>query len=191
MTVDWKDPETRQLVIQGRRQALLEGNLEAVELFNHNRRLGRPPTLETVHSAVMEAGCNPSIVYDTLRTAYRWSSHIDAWDYVVLDQWCDQRIQENDIKGLWLREILQALRHSEMGAYEKSMDRELLFDKLVHEAASKYSNELGNELIRNEPSWNKVRYGVPHIAIIPGQISAHSVRFPIFQNVWIKTFQWT
>ncbi|CAN9116143.1 unnamed protein product [Alternaria alternata] len=72
MTVDWMNPETAQVAIDGRKQAMLDRNLEAVELFNHNRRLGRPADLGTVLFAVMHAGCDRSIVYDTLLAANMW-----------------------------------------------------------------------------------------------------------------------
>jgi hypothetical protein len=164
MTVDWQDPETHQIVLCGRRQAFLDNNLGAVELFNHNRRLGRPPTLETVRFAVAHAGCDRSIVYDTLRNAYRWSSSIEAWDYSALHQWCDQRIWDNDVRGVWLQGILQSLRHSERGSYDKSMDRDALFSKIVDAAAEAYSDDFGGQLIRNELPWNKVSY---HFICIP------------------------
>lgn len=164
MTVDWQDPEACQLAIKGRRQAFLESNLEAVELFNHNRRLGRPPALESVRFAVVEAGCDRSIVYDTLRSTYRWSSCIDTWDCSSIYQWCDQRIWDNDVKGMWLRGVLETLRQSELGAFDKSMDRDILFGKIVDVAAEAHGDDFGDDFIRNDPPWNKVRYGFIYIS---------------------------
>lgn len=156
MTVDWQDSEARQLVLEGRRRAFLENNLSAVELFNHSRRLGRPPTLETVQFAVIDAGCDRSVVYDTLRSAYRRCSTSDAWNYSVLHQWCDQRIWDNNIRGVWLRGILQSLRHFELGSFDKTMCRDALFSRIVDAAAEAYSDNFCDELIRNELPWNKV-----------------------------------
>lgn len=56
---------------QGEQDAILKKNLQAVELFNHKRHLGRDPTLEKVIFAVVEGGCDRSTVYDTLATAPR------------------------------------------------------------------------------------------------------------------------
>lgn len=191
MTVNWNDQETRQMVLDGRRQAFLEKNLGAVELFNHNRRLGRPPTLETVQFAVAEAGCDQSIVYDTLRSAFRWVSPSATWNYSILYQWCDQRIWNNDIKGVWLRGILQALCHTELGSYDKSLDRDVLFGKIVDVAAEAYSEKVGEELIRNELPWNKVRYGFHQVSIVPGYITASSVRIPTSKKHRVTVFRWS
>jgi hypothetical protein len=46
ITVEWADPEVLEVVREGRRQAFFEKSLEAVQLFNHNRRFGRWPTLD-------------------------------------------------------------------------------------------------------------------------------------------------
>ncbi|UPX17566.1 uncharacterized protein EKO05_0007912 [Ascochyta rabiei] len=157
MTVDWRDSDMSHTAINGRRQAFLENNLDAVELFNHNRRLGRPPTLETVRFAVAEAGCDRSIVYDTLRSAYRWSSRGDMWDCSLLHQWCGERVLANDANGLWLRGILQALRHSDIGTCDKSMESDILFGKIVDEVADAYSAEHRDRVVRRELPWNKER----------------------------------
>lgn len=158
MTVDWQDPDASQTAKEGRRRAFLENNLEAVELFNSNRRLGRPPSLETVRYAAAEAHCTRSIIYDTLRSAYRWSSPGDTWDFSALYQWCDQHIWDNDVKGVWLRGILQALHHAEVGNFDKSNHRDVLFGKIVGGAAEAYGDKFDDKLIKNELSWNKVSY---------------------------------
>jgi hypothetical protein len=87
MTVDWADSEVRKAALRGRKEAMMEQNLEVVEIFNHNRRLGKPPNLETVRFAVMEAGCDRSIVVDTMSTAC-----------ASLDAWCEERIEAGDSK---------------------------------------------------------------------------------------------
>ncbi|KAF1927676.1 uncharacterized protein M421DRAFT_172551 [Didymella exigua CBS 183.55] len=187
MTVDWQDPETRQLTAGGRRRAFLENNLGAVELFNHNRRLGRPPTLETVQFAVADASCDRSIVYDTLRSAYRWSSSSEAWDYSSLHQWCDQRIWDDDIRGVWLRGILQSLRHSKLAFYDKIMDRDALFSNIVDAAAEAYSDKFCDEFIRNQLPWNKVSY---RFTYIPYGLEFFAVKLPIFEKKQITFYEW-
>ncbi|CAN9474172.1 unnamed protein product [Alternaria alternata] len=106
MTVDWMDPETAQVVIDGRKQAMLDRDLEAVELFNHNRRLGRPADLGTVLFAVMHAGCDRSIVYDTLLAANMWYGRKTARCSAELHKWCKSRIANGDPKGRWLQKKL-------------------------------------------------------------------------------------
>lgn len=108
MTVDWADAEVRKLAFEGKREAIMEKNLEAVELFNHNRRLGKPPGLPMVCFAVMEAGCDRSIVYDIMATARAWG--LRNWESAALDAWCEERIGSNDPKGEWLKLKLQELR---------------------------------------------------------------------------------
>ncbi|KAF2126716.1 hypothetical protein P153DRAFT_68590 [Dothidotthia symphoricarpi CBS 119687] len=112
MTVDWKDPEVYRLVSEGRRQAFLDQNLEAVELFNHNRRLGKPPCLSAVRFAVTDAGCNRSIVYDTILSAYLWGLRGHSWQCSELDKWCENRIRVGDSKGQWLKTMLDECRRS-------------------------------------------------------------------------------
>jgi|SRR5690242_17340857 len=160
MTVDWHDPETSRVAKEGRRRAFLENNLEAVELFNSNRRLGRPPTLETVRYAVEEAGCTRSIIYDTLRSAYRWSSPGDTWDYSALYQWCDQNIWNDNVKGAWLRGMLQVLQHAEPGTFDKSNHRDTLFSKTVEGAVYAYGDRFEDKLVKNELPWNKVSFNL-------------------------------
>lgn len=155
MSVDWKDPESRVLAVQGRRQAFLENNLEAVELFNHNRRLGRPPTMDTLYFAVKDAGCSRSIIYDTLRSIYVWTTRKETLDHAPLLQWCDERIWENDTKGVWLRGVLQCLIHAEVG---KSHDVDSLFSTIVGTAVEAYGESFDDTLITKALPWNKVSY---------------------------------
>jgi hypothetical protein len=109
MTVEWSNAEVRQIAIEGRLQATRERNLEAVELFNHNRRLGKFATLSMVVSAVIESNCDRSIVYDTMLAASTWGS-VTSWDCAELDQWCIDRIENSDPKGQWLKTKLEELR---------------------------------------------------------------------------------
>lgn len=159
MTVDWKDTESRVLATQGRQQAFYEDNLEAVEIFNHNRRLGRAPTLELVFFAA-EAGCSRSIIYDTLRSTFGWSSRNKAWDLSKLNQWCDERIWDGDARGVWLKGVLQSLRYSQLGTYDKSIGRDSLFGQVVDAAAEAYNEKFDDQLIKRDLPWNKVRYHI-------------------------------
>jgi hypothetical protein len=110
MTVDWADADVRKIALQGKKEAVLTQNLEAVELFNHNRRLGKAPGLPMIRFAVMEAGCNRSIVYDTMATARAWGLRGAGWECTALDAWCKERIEAGDPKGEWLQLKLQELR---------------------------------------------------------------------------------
>jgi predicted DNA-binding transcriptional regulator AlpA len=136
MTVDWADDGVREVVQQGRREAMLERNLEAVELFNHVRRMGRAPSLDTIRFAVLEAGCDRSIVYDTLRTAHAGFMRSDAWKCAVLDEWCAERIAAQDSRGMWLRDRLEVLR--------------------AGGDVSSLKEETGGELVVHSLNWNKV-----------------------------------
>lgn len=106
VSVDWRDAETHKVAIDGRLQAIREGSLEAVQLFNHNRRLGRTADLALVRYAVIEGGCNRSIVYDTMLAA-RTASWCEVPE---LDDWCERRIALEDPKGQWLKIKLEELR---------------------------------------------------------------------------------
>ncbi|CAI6332886.1 unnamed protein product [Periconia digitata] len=109
MTVDWRDDEMRNIVVQSRKNAILQGSLDAVELFNHNRRLGKTPDLAWVLFTVIEGGCNRSIVYDTMATAYTLGGRED-WASDELDKWCASRVEAGDPKGAWLQQKLEGLR---------------------------------------------------------------------------------
>ncbi|KAF2686973.1 hypothetical protein K458DRAFT_402487 [Lentithecium fluviatile CBS 122367] len=110
MTVDWADANVRRIALEGKREAIMERNLEVVEIFNHNRRLGKAPGLAMVRFAVMEAGCDRSIVYDTMATARAWGLRGGGWECAMLDAWCKERIEADDPKGKWLQLKLQELR---------------------------------------------------------------------------------
>ena len=110
MIVDWADEETRQVIWEGKKEAFLNGNLEAVEIFNHNRRLGKTPSLDLVKFAVTQGGCDRSIVYDTMLTARLWGVKFESWNDEELDKWCEDRIQEGNPKGQWLKTKLEELR---------------------------------------------------------------------------------
>ncbi|KAJ4351448.1 uncharacterized protein N0V89_006790 [Didymosphaeria variabile] len=155
MTVEWANPEVLNIVREGRRQAFLEKNLEAVQLFNHNRRLGRSPDLGSVRFAVIEADCVRSIVYDTMASARLSGSRGRDWDCAELDEWCEKRIEAGDPKGTWLKVKLQELRQVDIfksrdGDYERKIYGEM------NAETGDYDDE-GDELVINDLNWNKVR----------------------------------
>ena len=110
MTVDWANRETVKILFKGKREAFLTGNLAAVQLFNHTRRLGKAPSFQTVRFAVIEAGCNRSVVYDTLCATPPWALKLDCDSDYSLDMWCIQAIAKGNPKGNWLRIKLNEVR---------------------------------------------------------------------------------
>lgn len=159
MTVDWNDTETRKIAVEGRKQAMLERNLEAVELFNHNRRLGKTTDLSTVHFAVMEAGCDRSIVYDTLFTANLSCMRVGSWDCAQLEKWCEDRIKEGNLKGQWLRTKLAELRGSQKKDRIHPGDGISYSSKAgggLDPEVGDYDGGAEDQLVVNELEWNKV-----------------------------------
>jgi hypothetical protein len=159
MSVDWHDSETSQAAVEGRRRAILERNLEAVELFNHNRRLGRAADLEAVYFAVTAAGCDRSIVYDTLLAASLWNTHGKFRHSAELHGWCEARIAEGDPKGTWLQKKLE---ESRILSNEKEAEQE---NERNHNRTGRENldpdtgaYEAGPEdgLIVHQLAWNKV-----------------------------------
>lgn len=160
MSVDWSDPEARQAAINGRRQAMLEKNLEAVELFNHNRRLGKVASVSTVRFAVLEADCDRSIVYDTLFTANMWGTRGRSWDCEELDKWCKDRIKKGDPKGTWLKTKLEELREvsSRLSAtgQEGALREGDATESVLNPITGDYDGGAGDRLVVNKLEWNKV-----------------------------------
>lgn len=124
MTVDWADRSIRQLTLQGKKDAILSRNYDAVDLFNHNRRLGKPPTMEMVRFAVIEGGCDRTIVYDIMATARMWGYRY--WEDSALDEWVQKAVEEGNPKGPWLRLKLKELRmmNGYMGVYTGDYTRD-------------------------------------------------------------------
>ena len=110
MTVDWADKGTRRLALEGKMEAMREGNLDAVQMFNHNRRLGKAPGLEQVRYAVIECGCDRSIVYDIMSSARTWGLRGPQWSCSILDSWCENSIEVGNPKAKWLKLKLNELR---------------------------------------------------------------------------------
>jgi hypothetical protein len=160
MTVDWMDPDTTHVAMNGRKQAMLERKLEAVELFNHNRRLGRPADLRTVRFAVMHAGCDRSIVYDTLLAANAWYGQKSARYSAELHRWCDIRIADGDPKGRWLQKKLweSCILSSQEEAEEVHEHVPLDLDP----ATEAYDGGPEDVLTTHKLHWNEVRsFGFP------------------------------
>lgn len=149
MTVDWSDSEVRKIAIEGRLQAIREKNLEAVELFNHNRRLGRTANLSMIKIAVLEGGCDRSIVYDMLATASLWGREV-SWESAELDKWCEEHIKNGDPKGLWLKTKLEELRHT------SKPDNNPSSATLLDRETGDYDGGLVDQLIVRSHNWNQV-----------------------------------
>jgi hypothetical protein len=126
MTVDWADKETRRLAVQGKKEAILERNYNVVDLFNHNRRLGKPPGIDMVKFAVLEGGCDRTIVFDILSTARTWGCR--DWASNEIDAWIKKAVAEGNPKGAWLSKKLKELRRPngnlthDVGNYEMEDD---------------------------------------------------------------------
>ena len=160
MSVDWSDPETLQMATDGRKQAMLEGNLAAVELFNHNRRLGQAASLETLRFAVLEAGCDRSIVYDTLLAASMWSSPGIARYSAELYEWCDSQTLYGDPKGNWLRKKLEELgilRNRYTSDEKDGGMWDLTKSMSLNPETEAYDGGTHDQLRVNDLEWNKVR----------------------------------
>ncbi|KAH8722601.1 hypothetical protein GQ44DRAFT_354574 [Phaeosphaeriaceae sp. PMI808] len=158
MTVDWKDPDALAAAKLGRMQAIREGNLEAVELFNHNRRLGKIATIQMINIAVIEAGCNRSIVYDLIFTASMWGIGID-WTCPELETWCQDRIRKGDPKGQWLRIKLEELRApSRPGKIYQGPDigyKRLPGGEVTRESGD-YHDVFDDQLVVHQHKWHTV-----------------------------------
>lgn len=97
MSVDWTDKDAVRIAVKGKREAILQRNLDAVHLFSRVRRLGKAPNIELVKFAVMEAGCDRSVVFDLIVAAMDWGHR--RWNDVELDQWVVKKEREGDLKG--------------------------------------------------------------------------------------------
>lgn len=120
ISVDWTDKDAVRIAVKGKREAILQRNLDAVHLFSRVRRLGKAPNIELVKFAVMEAGCDRSVVFDLIVAAMDWGHR--RWNDVELDQWVVKKEREGDLKGRWLRVKLEELRRGkhpdrDMGDY--------------------------------------------------------------------------
>ena len=160
MTVDWADEEVRKTVLMGRKEAMMEKNLEVVEIFNHNRRLGKPPDLSLVRFAVIEAGCDRSIVYDTMATARAWGVRGTDWGCAELDAWCLGNMEEGDVKGGWLKVKLEELRPTEDSPTAPTLynftDSSTLAGGVLNPDTGQYHGKGDDQLVINKLKWNQV-----------------------------------
>ncbi|KAI4676292.1 uncharacterized protein J4E88_007206 [Alternaria novae-zelandiae] len=155
LTVDWTNPEVAHAAVAARKNAMLERNLEAVELFNHNRRLGRPADLDTVRFAVIEAGCDRSIVYDTLMAANIRHGPGRPRHSAELYKWCLSQVAEGNQKGLWLRMKLEESRimRSE-GEAKEAPNAGLVME--LNASTRDYDGGPEDTLTVNDLRWNKM-----------------------------------
>jgi hypothetical protein len=112
MSVDWANIESVRIVAQGKREAIMERNLDAVHMFARARRLGKAPTLGLIKFAVIEGGCDRSIVVDLMTAAKEWG--LRRWNDPELDAWVVQQEQKGNRKGSWLRVKLDEVRYGKM-----------------------------------------------------------------------------
>ncbi|KAF2867584.1 hypothetical protein BDV95DRAFT_169851 [Massariosphaeria phaeospora] len=157
MSVDWADAEVKRIVVQARREALLGHNLEVVELFNHNRRLGRPVDGQMVKMAVVEGGCDRSIVWDCLEALKAVGSRqLPADIEAELEQWCDDRIREGSPKGEWLRMKMTKLRKGRLsvqdGEYEVEGDKLVVHNLMWNKKLERDGWFIAN-LLRGGDAW--------------------------------------
>lgn len=158
MTVDWSDAETREIAIKGRLQAMRERNLDAVVLFNHNRRLGRGADLSLIRFAVEHCDCDRSIVYDTVLTAKFWNRAISEEEPAELDKWCEERISIGDPKGQWLRTKLMEVMLPNRPGQDLHGLRERRVSKAtrLNREAGDYDGGPQDRLIVNQHKWYQV-----------------------------------
>jgi hypothetical protein len=108
-SVDWANKESVRLSILAKREAILERNLEAVHLLSGTRRLAKAPNLELVKFAVIEGGCDRSIVLELMTAAREWGHR--RWADVELDAWVAREAAQGSLKARWLRIKLDELRY--------------------------------------------------------------------------------
>jgi hypothetical protein len=112
MSVDWANKDAVRIASLGKREAIMERNLDAVHMFSRVRRLGKAPNLKLVKFAVMEAGCDRSIVLNLMTAAKEWGHR--RWNDVELDAWVARQEAKGNPKGKWLRIKLDEVRYGRM-----------------------------------------------------------------------------
>jgi hypothetical protein len=158
MTVDWDDAETRETAIKGRLQAMRERNLDAVVLFNHNRRLGKGADLSILRFAVIHCDCDRSIVYDTLVTGKLWNRITFEDNFAELGEWCQQRILVGDPKGQWLKtKLMEATLPNRPGqGPDGSRDRRGSAALRLNREAGDYDGGPQDQLVVKHHKWYQV-----------------------------------
>ncbi|ORY09981.1 hypothetical protein BCR34DRAFT_588931 [Clohesyomyces aquaticus] len=158
MTVDWGSPQARRFALEGKKEAILQRNLEVVETFNHNRRLGKAPGLDMVRFAIIEGGCDRSIVYDTMATARTWGLKGNNWRDDILDKWCKEKIKEGNPKGKWLQMKLAELRieHGPLSIAENGGETEpRMIAGYMHPKTGDYGDVERDKLVISPCRWNQ------------------------------------
>jgi hypothetical protein len=112
MSVDWTDKDAIRTAQQGKRDAIMERNLDAVHTFSRVRRLGKAPNLALVKFAILDAGCDCSIVFNLMTAAREWGHR--QWNDSALDAWVAQEEELGNPKAKWLRVKLDELRFGRM-----------------------------------------------------------------------------
>lgn len=107
-SVDWASRASVRLSTLAKREAILERNLEAVHLLSRTRRLAKAPNLELVKFAVIQGGCDRSIVLELMIAAREWGHR--RWGDVELDAWVAREAAKGNPKARWLRLKLDDLR---------------------------------------------------------------------------------
>jgi len=125
-SIDWANPSSVRLSVLAKRQAILDRNLDAVHLISHSRRLSKAPTMELVRFAVLEGGCDRSIVLELMSAARAWGHR--RWEDVELDAWVARERARGNPKGKWLGVKLVELRS---GLYPNSATGDYDGDRLV------------------------------------------------------------
>jgi len=64
--------------------------------------------MDLVQFAVLEGGCDRTIVFDILSSAHTWG--LRNWTSEVLDDWVKKAVEEGNPKGAWLKAKLDELR---------------------------------------------------------------------------------
>ena len=138
-SVDWADYHSVQLSAMAKRQAILDRNLDAVHLFSRVRRLAKAPNLGLVKLAVLEGGCERSIVLELMTTARAWGHR--RWEDVELDAWIARERAKGNPKARWLGLKLFELRR---GGYANPNSGDYDGDKLVVKRADDTAFGIGN-----------------------------------------------
>lgn len=112
MSVDWANNESVRIAGRGKREAIMERNLDAVHMFSRARRLGKAPTLNLIKFAVIEGGCDRSIVFNLMTAAKEWG--LRRWNDPELDAWIVRQEVEGNRKGSWMRVKLDEVRYGRM-----------------------------------------------------------------------------
>jgi hypothetical protein len=153
------DPEALQAAVEERKQATLERNLEAVELFNHNRRLGRAADLDTVRFAVIEAGCDRSVVYDTLLAANLWNTSRKSRHSSELHGWCEAKTAHGDPRGAWLQKKLEEshiFRNAKEAEEADERTQGRIRSGVLDPSTGNYNGGPDDCLTVHQLEWNKV-----------------------------------